>query len=84
MQCLTYKGLSKFQCVNLLTVKEAGALLASQFSSRLYRWVEVCGGFFQLRAILLNPVYLVGFGLRSGERREAKEKQPMTALWPAR
>ena len=46
--------------------------------------VEVCGDFFQLRTILLNLVYLVGFGLRSGERREAKEKQPMTALWPAR
>lgn len=45
---------------------------------------KVCGGFSQLRVVLWNPVYLVGFGLGSGERREAKKKQPLTGLWPAR
>jgi hypothetical protein len=44
---------------------------------------EVYGALSQLKVILLTPVNLVGFSLGSGERREAKNKQPMAGLWPA-
>lgn len=33
---------------------------------------EVCGDFSQLRVILFNPEYLVGFGLESSKRRKTK------------
>lgn len=55
--------------------------MASQFSSRLHRWVW---GFLSSHiVILLNPVCLVEFGLGSSERGKLRKKQPVTALWPA-